>query len=448
MNPNKAFTVYKLKNYIKTSPGKLTLILISCILITLLLGSVYYSNYSSTKQAIQTVGKDTVPSIVAAEDIYATLADVNANAMNGILTKQKNDGAYWKTYRNEMDQVHNDLLKASGNITYGDEELKPILTIMKKLAEYENGIGSIIAKIDTVSINDFNAVNKIMREDILPSAAALDKANYSHLDSIYKEHQNHIIRNGIIFWLFSIALLAFLIYSQFYLFRETHRIINIGLFLNTVILAVFVFYASSTFNLAETKLKIAKQSAFDSIHALWKARAIAYDGNADESMYLLLNGDIAAQSQSTNTFKSNAKLISGYDSQNPNKKVDSTGFLGDELANITFEGEELAAKNTLNEWIEYINLDNKIRTLESEGKHAEAIAFCIGNNEGESNWQFKKFDDALGKTLDINQKQFNSNIRIAFDTIKNFSLILAIMLILMISLSIFGIKKRLDEYRF
>jgi len=124
------------------------------------------------------------------------------------------------------------------------------------------------------------------------------------------------------------------------------------------------------------------------------------------------------------------------------------GFLGEELANITFKGEHESAISALENWAEYIKIDGNIRNLENQGKHNEAIALHIGNNPGESNWQFAKFDKALGETLDINQKQFDSNIKSAFDTLNPFPVILVIALILIVSLSVFGIKERLDEYRF
>ena len=38
---------------------------------------------------------------------------------------------------------------------------------------------------------------------------------------------------------------------------------------------------------AREDLRVAKEDAFDSIHALWQARAVAYDANGDETRYLL-----------------------------------------------------------------------------------------------------------------------------------------------------------------
>jgi hypothetical protein len=39
--------------------------------------------------------------------------------------------------------------------------------------------------------------------------------------------------------------------------------------------------------------------------------------------------------------------------------------------------------------------------LQQSGKHADAIALCVGNNPGQSNWAFEQFKQANQKTLDI-----------------------------------------------
>ncbi|HAM50441.1 MAG TPA: hypothetical protein DCP92_06990 [Nitrospiraceae bacterium] len=124
------------------------------------------------------------------------------------------------------------------------------------------------------------------------------------------------------------------------------------------------------------------------------------------------------------------------------------GFLGVELSNITFKGEKEAANDTLKEWAEYIRIDGNIRQLEQQGKFKEALELNIGTKPGQSNWQFDRFDKALGSTLDINQKEFDQKISYAFSRLNIFPYVLAVWLIAVIIASVIGMKPRLDEYRF
>ena len=80
------------------------------------------------------------------------------------------------------------------------------------------------------------------------------------------------------------------------------------------------------------------------------------------------------------------------------------GYLAAELRNITFPGEREAAVEMLKTFARYIALDGEIRRLENQGDHAAAVTLCIGYAPGQSNWAFARFDEALGKTLDINQR--------------------------------------------
>ena len=444
--------VTKVKKYLKTTPGKILIASIATIIVAIFMSTIIYSNYKSTRQAVQTVGKDTVPSIIAAEHIRATLADANSNAMNALMTKEKDNGRYWTAYRKEMNEAHSELIDASENITYGNEERDPIQKIMSKISEYEFVLGKARLTTATNVAGDFAEANKIMSEGILPAASDLDKANYSHLDSIYSSHKvKSGFLNFVLIGVVAIAMIAIL-WAQRFLYKKTKRILNIGFTAALVLTFIFGCYSFGVIQVVQNDLKVAKEDAFDSVHNLWKARAITYDGNADESMYLLYSGNKQQQEASLKAFNDKENQITSVDSEQALLLVKQNksfkGFLGDELTNITFNGEKDAAMEALKYWDEYIKMDAKFRSLENDGHHDEAVKLCTGTNQGESDWLFNKFDSALGKTLDINQHQFDSHIDSAFSALNVFPFILGAYLILFIVAIFLGVKPRLDEYKF
>ncbi|MBF0506938.1 MAG: PP2C family protein-serine/threonine phosphatase [Nitrospirae bacterium] len=435
------------KNYDATTPGKMTAALTGCIIGAVVMALCAFGAYSSTRQAVQTVGKDAVPSIVAAERIRATLSDAHANAMNAVVTNEGEDGPSLKKYRQDMDQVHADLFAAAQNITYGDEEKKPILALMTKLGEYERVLGRERVQSGDNAIATILASNSLMRGQILPAAIELDQANFRHLTATYDAHRKHALLAALPFIIFALVTLAVIIGTQISLFKKTRRILNPAMAAATAIALAFAVCGAFTLKSVETTLISLKKNSFDSIHALWKAKAIAHDANADESLYLIYNGRPAEQLKTFDSFKAKAAELVDLEPEEALAAVADKkrikGLLGDELANITFPGEEEAAKETLRTWVEYKKIDGQITGLLRHGHYQEALKLNLGTDPGQSNWAFDRFDQALDKTLKINETAFQNSVDRAFKLLGFFPYMLGIVLVSIIVACILGEGGRL-----
>ena len=124
-----------------------------------------------------------------------------------------------------------------------------------------------------------------------------------------------------------------------------------------------------------------------------------------------------------------------------------SGYLADELNNITFAGEREAAIDTLLRFEEYLGLDTEIRRLETGGKHREAIEFCIGTLEGQSNWAFDRFDKALGATLDINQAAFDAAVHKSLASVDGLEIKVSVLAVAIAALIFLGLGARIREYQ-
>jgi hypothetical protein len=218
----------------------------------------------------------------------------------------------------------------------------------------------------------------------------------------------------------------------------------------TLVTLLLVGRLVSILNAETTDLKVAKQDAFDSIHALWQARAIAYDANGDESLYLLPGFD---HQQYDVSFHAKATHLASkpLDDQlvtSANRgSVQFTGRLADEMKNITFPGELAAATEMLRTYAQYYALDAQIRALELGGQHDAAVALCTGYDVGQSNWAFAEFDAALGKVLDINQQWFDASVRRGFDDLSGADVLGPLAALIVGALVWFGLQPRIAEYR-
>jgi hypothetical protein len=201
-------------------------------------------------------------------------------------------------------------------------------------------------------------------------------------------------------------------------------------------------------------LKVAREDAFTSIHALWRARAVAYAANGDESRYLL---DPAHAAESDRAFAAKADALAKLPAGSKWGDVASaersgthiqgfSGYLADELNNITFAGEREAAVQSVERFAEYVAVDKEIRRLEVAGKHREAIELCVGDKPGESDWAFERFDKAVEATLAINQQAFDAAVSSSFAALDGFEIKASALAAAIAALAFLGLAPRIKEY--
>lgn len=384
----------------------------------------------SQREAIKTVGLDSAPSILNAQRIKDSLADMDANAANEFLAQpgQNQDAVEGYNYRRE--KLSKLLVAVAENITFDDQERIPIQTIQAKLGDY---IQLIQQARDFHKLGDeanklkaYRDAAEIMDKTLLPAATTLAEVNNNQLNISYRDRQATALKSFLMVTISGLLLLGVLVGVQLFLNYRMRRILNPGLLTASALAIIFLGYTYKTLSAASYNLKVAKENAFDSLYDLRQARALAYSANGDESRYLLdktfaksyeqaffQKANQIAKIPSNQTFNS---VVNAYQStQDSTFKVSGfQGFLADALQNITFPGEREAAIETLQSFGVYSDIDKQIRQLEQSGKHQEAIALCLGNNVNQSNWAFDLYKEAHQKIVNINMAAFQESMIQAF----------------------------------
>jgi hypothetical protein len=409
------------------------------------------------RHAIQTVGKDSTPSIVTAQRLKDALAGMDANVANELLvpTGQNQDAV--KGYQERYEKAAERLVAAAENITYGDKERKPIETMQLALGEY---IAKVQQARDFHERGDTNkmllayrSAAEIMDNKLLAAADALDNANLTELNRTYTNEQFAAGKSLFLIVISGLLLIGVLVGLQMFLSQRMRRTFNPMLLAATAIAILFLGNTINALSAASQNLKIAKEDAFMSMHALRQTRAFVYIANAAESRYLL-DKTFAPQHEQT-FFYNIAKLAQVPDGQtletivtalNKGETPVFTGLMADELKNITFAGEREAALASVSTLAKYTTIDKQIRQLQKNGKLQEAIALCVGNNPGQSNWAFEEFKKANQKTFDINNAAFDKAIKQGFQEVNNFEIITGLSISAIALLTLFGLQPRLKEY--
>jgi hypothetical protein len=429
---------------------------------------------ADAKQGVQTIGRDTAPSVIAAQQIRAHLANLDASVANAALTRGQIQALAWKDYAAEQAALSDHLVSAAQNITYGEAERKPIVAIATDAQRYADLIGqarAVMASGDqrqnTVpdgALALIRQANASMIGSLLPAAGALNDANETVLNDTWTSRKAAFAKEDIGFIGAGLPALIVLVALQVFVASRTHRLVNPGLLAATVLMAGAIIWAGIGAGSAAAALTSAKQDAFDSIRAMWKTRAIAYSANADESYFLLDSTNkqtyaaafqkkmldladkefIAKSSRSqflgaVSAFQRRGCVVDNRDAYH--------GRLGVELLNVTFDGECDAAASTYKTLAAYLDIDGKIRDLDAAGQRDAAIALNVGVKPGESNYAFDLFDKALGEVLDINQAAFDTSIAEADRRLAPLPWIVSLGGVLVALLAFLGLRPRLNEYR-
>lgn len=420
------------------------------------------SGIQGQRHAINTIGKDATPSITTAQRLKDAAAGMDAYVANELLLPSGQNQDALKGYNERYEKFTQRLVAAAENITYGDKERKPIETLQLELGNY---IAKIQQARDFHERRDTNnmlvayrSAAEIMDQKLLPAADALDKVNVDALNVTYNQVKFDSGKSLFFIVISGIALISVLVGLQIFLSQRTRRTFNPMLLAASAIAIAFLNYTTGAFLSASQNLRIAKEDAFNSMYALRQARALGYMANGVESRYLLDSAFALNHEQAFfNNINKIAKLPDGETFETvaaavsipnfPNYRATGfTGLLADQVKNLTFAGEREATVKNLITLGTYVAIDKQIRQLERSGKHTEAIALCLGNNKGQSNWAFDELKKANQKSFDINQAAFDKAIKQGFKEVDGFEYITPVTLSAIALLTLFGLLPRLKEY--
>jgi hypothetical protein len=400
---------------------------------------------ASVYVVVHTVGKDSVPSIVAAEEIRAAFARANLHALQAIAAKPADAGEAWRHHDEDLALAADRLVTAARNITYGDAERVPITQMIEKTSAYSRAIGVARAKSGRPeSPALLREATSILRREILPAADALDKANFAPLDAEYSSSREEtnagLVAAGLL-------LLLVLGGTQAWLAFRFKRLVSLPLAAASVLVFGTIVHCAVALETATEQVRVAKEDAFDSIHALWRARAIALDAASDEALYVLGGpgtDETAFADRSLQLARGSLddESIRGLLGHQP---VELRGLIADELRNVTFQGEEQAAVNLAGAYRDYECAHEDAAVQVRRGSAPLAVSRCLGNG-GDVRGRLERFDECLGSTLDINQRGFDGSVAMAFDEVSGLPAVAAVASLAVAGLAWLGVRPRLREY--
>ena len=395
-----------------TTPRRLRAYVAAVWLASLLLFAVALRSLRADRSAIGTIAHRAAPNIVAAQELGAHLADVDTELANSLLgTAQERDVSNDR-FERQRAVASRRLVDAASAIVQGDADREPIVTMTQELGRYYE-LAARARWLQQAADRDgaltaLRQATQRMHETILPAANRLDAVDRALLDAEY----DGALQDSRLFEAEAIVcellLVGVLVAAQVFVRVRMRRRVAPALLTATLLSMAFTAYLVSRFHGARENLRIARDDAFNSIHLLWRATALAYDARGDESRRIF---DPARAADYDTAFQAKTKTILSKPGSwlLASREIQSgriTGLLVDEARNVTFPREGRAVEASIAAFSQFLAVDDGIRAAEARGNMVDASERCVGSAYDGSRATFDRLDAALMETIAINQHAF------------------------------------------
>lgn len=415
------------------------------------------------------------PQITSATGLYFTLNDMDAQLANQLmfgtdreLADDRSTAAHIYNQRRSQAGVY---LRDLSVAAQGDPVAEAsVAQAIADFGSYEEGAshalllskqtGYAAGHTDARTLASYRSTTELMRTQLLPEADQLVTANNIAFNTTYSTTTDNLSSARLAVLAAGLLLIVVLVALQLFLAIRFRRIVNPALAAAVLIAFGVAVTATVQISAQQDHLHVARRDAYDSVVALTRARAVAYDANADESRYLLDQPNAAEHEQ--HFFEKTQQLmrlpgatIHTYDAR-ATAAMDAyrahqadlrfTGFFGDEFRNITFRGERKAAEDVVARYQVYEKDDRRIRALATSGDVTAAIAYCVSYKPGDSNWAFGQLDSALQKIIGINTDAYEQASSEGAGSALTGPLGLAGATVVVAALAVVGLRRPLAEF--
>ena len=427
-----------------TTPRRLRLYLAASWIAAAALFAVSLRALNDARATVRVMREDTAPSIIKAQELGAQLADLDAQLAASLLGNVADRDVANELFELRRSATTRCLVDAANNITLGDADRIPVVVMNEELGRYLELAARaqwLYASGDRDgALGPMRIATDAMHDRILPQAGTLDRVKREQMDRRYdaaqrasRGYESGALAGGGL-------MVAVLLVTLVFVRRRMRRRLTPGLVVALALSVAFTWTLVTRFRVAREDLRVARDDAFNSIHLLWRARALAYDARGEQARWLL-DRPRAGTYETGFTLKI-AELLS--DTKVPPR--DASGLLVDELHNVTFMGEADAAIAAVHAFVDFVHLDDALRLTERQGRHVDAVDLAVGAQPNQVRAVFDRFDAAIERTTAINKDAFDAVLVLADAGLRRAEWLDPLFALGIALAAWLGIRPRLREY--
>ncbi len=413
-----------------TTPGKLRVARIVLVVGVLLAGSVGVYAANARVDTMRDIAEHLEPLNAQVTTLYRSLADADTTAAVGFLSGRIEPREVRARYDRDVELATTSLaqagIQAGGELVTADQITDittqlPVYTGLVERARANNRQGQ------AVGVAYLRLASELMQKQILPQAAELQQRQAKRLDDAYQRAGSvpivALVAGGV--------SLTGLIVAQVFLFRRTHRVVNVGLVAASgAVLAGLLWWtvAAAASNSPLTSSHHHSQSVSE---ALGPAQIAALQARTVESLGLARTGTTTEAD-----FDARMQRLAGNGGALDAARASATDQTGRGLVAVAAE----AASN-------YSSAHQEVRQLDDSAQYAKAVEAAVSTRETSAATAFDQLDKALIRAVDHERGAFGSDIHHAQRGLTGLPTATgALALAAAIGVAL-GIRQRLEEYR-
>ena len=414
------------REFLASTPGRLSLLAVVLVAVALTAGLVTSAVVAARQQRMETLRAHTEPLADAAQNLFSSLSIADAAATSSFIAGAIEPLAVRDRYNQAIGDASNALVTASYGVTSGDVESLRLLTEMSRhVAVYTDLVATARSNDSAgnpVGVAYLGTASALMQDTILPLAERL----YNDQARAVADTQSHTARLPATAIIVASAGVVVLAVAHTYVAHRSRRRVNPGLACATVLLAALVVWIVVAGLLSTSASERARIDGAEPLAAVTKARILAQQARADETLGLLRPGFDPAGSDYTRHTDALAEILNSDASRNTVVAPTISG------ASAAFDGWRGAHRD----------LQQKL----ADGDYQGAADVAVGPGSTASTAQFRALDEALEDAITALRTEELDAMRESYRTMAALAvggIVLAVSAALAV---VAGIEPRVSEY--
>lgn len=432
--------VDRLRAAATTEPGRLRIIGALLALLVVAFGAVTALQMTQRSDAADNVLNSSQPLSASAADIYRSLADANTAAASGFLAGGQETQESRDQYDRDIRTASEKLVTAANSSDPGSASAATIADLNRLLPEYTG----LVERARANNRQGFplggaylRYANEKMQEQMLPKAQQLYTRENQRLNADYTEAKPYpwaAIALGLV-------ALGALVWAQRRNYRRTNRVMNQGLAAATAASVVVLLWLAVGHTLARAGLDESYEHGVRSLNVLHDAQIASLKARGNENLTLVSRG------AETKTLPDET-TVDLYDSEFDTEMKQLTKGLAVAASLADDAAGEQPVRTATSNMKEWKARHKEARALDKQGKYQDALDKVIGSADKKPTGAcFNGVDKSLTRALTHEQTEFKQAASDGLGAMSGLPVGAAVLAVLAAAGAVFGVGRRLSEYR-
>lgn len=363
---------------------------------------------------------NTAPSLLAVQNVRASMAEADASATAVYLAGSGTTGArvQQNLYLDALQRTSSQVEDVARYVGDDDEAHDALKTISSGLVTYNGHIEASRAGPAGDDDELLNALD-LSRSEIAPAAGVVTERAQSQLEAEQGRASN-LVRLS---WLFGIPAFGMALWLQYGTFRRTNRLVNPGLLLANLALAGLLVYAFAATSTRSSALTNATEGGYQAVDRTASVQSLVYE----------LQSGVGLDVLGSALWRNQGETMADIETR-----------LGVIVEAADSPREEAAANEAMARWTRYRASTESILQLSSQPADRDA---AVTQFESSGLSTFNGMNTSLESVLSDNRIQFDDGVSQAASAVRWLPIVAFVLAVVAVIGAALGIQARLEEYR-